>query len=30
MKIAEHAEFIEPLANSVNGIVETITLRWNP
>ena len=30
MKIAEHAGFIEPLANSSNGVVETITLRWNP
>jgi hypothetical protein len=30
MKIAEHAGFIEPLANSSNGVVETITLSWNP
>lgn len=30
MKIAEHAGFIEPLTNSSNGVVETITLRWNP
>ena len=30
MKIAEHAGFIEPLANSSNGVVETVTLSWNP
>jgi hypothetical protein len=30
MKIAEHAGFIEPLANSSNRVVETITLSWNP
>jgi hypothetical protein len=30
MKIAEHAGFIEPLANSFNGVVETVTLRWDP
>jgi hypothetical protein len=30
MKIAEHAGFIELLANSSNRVVETITLRWNP
>lgn len=30
MKIAEHAGFIEPLTNSSNGVVETISLTWTP
>ena len=30
IKIAEHAGFIERLANSPSGIVESITLTWNP
>ncbi len=30
MKIAEHAGFIEPIANSPNRVVETVTLRWDP
>jgi len=30
IKIAEHAGFIERLANSPSGVVESITLKWNP
>jgi hypothetical protein len=30
MKIAEHAGFIEPIANSSKGVVETLMLKWNP
>ena len=30
IKIAEHAGFIERLANSPSGVVETITLTWDP
>jgi hypothetical protein len=30
MKIAEHAGFIERLENSNSGVVETVTLTWNP
>jgi len=30
MKIAEHAGFIEEIANSPNGVVETVTLTWDP
>ncbi|NPU15675.1 hypothetical protein HL666_33475 [Bradyrhizobium sp. 83002] len=29
IKIAEHANFIEPLADSPSGVVETISLSWN-
>jgi hypothetical protein len=30
IKIAEHAGFIEPIENSPRGVVEAITLKWNP
>jgi hypothetical protein len=30
IKIAEHAGFIEQIANSSIGVVETLTLRWDP
>lgn len=30
MKIAEHAGFIERIENSASGVVETVTLAWNP
>jgi hypothetical protein len=30
MKIAEHAGFIEEIANSHSGVVETVTLAWDP
>lgn len=30
IKIAEHAGFIEPIANSSSGVVETLTLKWDP
>ncbi|MGY3614853.1 hypothetical protein [Bradyrhizobium sp. USDA 10063] len=30
IKIAEHAGFIEKLENSSSGVVETVTLAWNP
>jgi hypothetical protein len=30
MKIAAHAGFIEELTNSPSGVVETVTLRWDP
>ncbi|MDE5466317.1 MULTISPECIES: hypothetical protein [unclassified Bradyrhizobium] len=30
MKIAEHAGFIERIEDSPSGVVETITLAWDP
>jgi hypothetical protein len=30
IKIAEHAGFIEPLSNNVNGVVDVISLTWDP
>jgi hypothetical protein len=30
MKIAEHAGFIELIADSPKGVVETLTLAWDP
>jgi hypothetical protein len=29
MKIAVHAKFIEQLSDAANGVVETITLKWD-
>ncbi|MGJ5045725.1 hypothetical protein ACQR09_01585 [Bradyrhizobium oligotrophicum] len=29
IKIAEHAQFIHPLINSPNGVVETVSLKWS-
>lgn len=30
IKIAEHAGFIERIENAPSGVVEAITLTWNP
>jgi hypothetical protein len=30
IKIAEHAGFIEPLSNNANGVVDVISLTWDP
>jgi hypothetical protein len=30
MKIAEHAGFIEQLSNNANGVVDVISLAWDP
>ncbi|MGY3578932.1 hypothetical protein [Bradyrhizobium sp. USDA 4504] len=30
MKIAEYAGFIQTITNSPGGVVETVTLNWNP
>jgi hypothetical protein len=30
VKIAEHAGFIEQLENEASGVVEYVTLKWNP
>ncbi|MGY8684953.1 hypothetical protein Q2941_45505 [Bradyrhizobium sp. UFLA05-153] len=30
IKMAEHAGFIEEIENSASGVVETVTLSWNP
>jgi hypothetical protein len=30
IKIAEHAGFIEPLTNNTKGVIEVISLAWDP
>jgi hypothetical protein len=30
IRIAEHAGFIEPLSNNADGIVDVISLNWDP